>query len=125
VNNQTYYLSPAFSTPGYAEGSNNQPTLSPLTGYVAMAAPASCTMMALNLGVNNYADPGNDTTTVTVYLNGSATEMTTSVTTNGNFKGSSDTVHTFAVAAGDQISIAFKENNINPYNNVTIGLVCQ
>jgi hypothetical protein len=94
-------------------------------GYVAMVAPATCTMTALNLGVNNYADTGADTTTVTVYLNGSATAMTTSVTTNGDYKGSSDTTNTFSVAAGDQISIGFKESNVNPYNSVTIGLICQ
>jgi hypothetical protein len=90
-----------------------------------MAAPTSCTMKALNLAVNNYSVPASDTTTVTVYLNGTATSMTTNVTTNNNFQGSSDTTHTFAVTAGDQISLAFKESNVNPYNNVTIGLICQ
>lgn len=51
--------------------------------------------------------------------------MAKSVTTNGNFVGASDTTHTFTVAAGDSISVAFSESNINPYNRVTIGLVCQ
>jgi hypothetical protein len=90
-----------------------------------MSAPVSCTLKALNLAVNNFASAGSDTTTVTVYQNGSATAMTTNVTTNGDARGSSDTTHTVAVSAGDQISIAFKESNVNPYNNITIGLICQ
>ena len=123
-NGVTYYLNPILSTPGYAEGSNTSPVLTPTTGYVAMTAPVTCTLKALNLGVNNYADAGSDTTTVTVYLNGSVTDMTTSVTTNNNYQASSDTTHTQAVTAGETISIGFRESNVNPYNNVTIGLIC-
>jgi archaellum component FlaF (FlaF/FlaG flagellin family) len=82
-------------------------------------------MKALNLGVNNYYSTASDTTSVTVYLNGAATSMHASVTTNGNGQAASDTTHTFLVTAGETISVGFSESNIDPYNKITIGLICQ
>ncbi len=75
--------------------------------------------------MNNYFSAGSDTTTITVYHNGLVTPMTVSVTTNGNGTGKSDTTHTFSVSPGDTISVAFSETNTNPFNKVTVGLICQ
>jgi len=120
--NTTYYFNPASFPVGVF---TSQTTIAGSSAANFMAAPSSCTMKALNVGVNNYFSAASDTTTITVYHNLSQTTMTTSVTTNGNAVGSSDTTHTFAVAAGDNISVSFSESNINPYNKVTVGLVCQ
>jgi hypothetical protein len=115
----TYYFIPVGVAPAVYD---SQTTIS----YYFMVAPSTCTMKALNLGVNNYGgSAGSDTTTVTVYLNGAATSMHTSVTTAGTIAASSDTTHTLIVIGGDSISIGFKESNINPYNKVTVGLICQ
>jgi hypothetical protein len=120
--NTLYYFTPDGSlTNGY----DQQTAIASSADANFMPAPASCTMKALNLAVNNYYAAGSDTTTVTVYLNGSATGMHASVTTNGNNAAASDTTHTFAVAAGATISVGFEETNINPYNKISIGLVCQ
>lgn len=85
----------------------------------------ACTMSALRVGVNNYFTAAADTTTIAVYKNGAATAMTCSVNTNGNSAGCQDTTHTFSVAAGDNISISFKENNAVPFDKITVQLVCQ
>ena len=122
LDNTTYFFTPI----GYSTGTFD--TQTSITGGGAdnfMTAPSSCTMKALNISVDNYYAPASDTTTVTVYLNGSATSMQASVTTNGNTASSSDTTHTFAVAAGNLISIGFKESNVNPYQKITVGLICQ
>jgi hypothetical protein len=87
--------------------------------------PVACTMSALNVGINNYNAPASDITTITIYKNLTATAMTCSGTTNGNTSVCRDTTHVFTVAAGDRITIAFVETNINPYNKVTVSLVCQ
>jgi len=80
---------------------------------------------ALNVGVNNYFGAGEDTTTITVYQNTVATTMTCSVTTDGSKSGCTDTTHTFTVVQGDLLTIAFVETSDAPFNNVTVGLVCQ
>lgn len=90
-----------------------------------MSSPVACTMAALNVGVNNYYSAGSDTTTILVWKNAVATSMTCSVTTNGNRSGCTDSSDTFSVAQGDMITFSFVETNANPYNNVTVGLVCQ
>lgn len=90
-----------------------------------MAMPMACIMSALNVGVNNYQTPGADTTTMTVYKNGVATTMSCSVNTNGNGSSCQDATHTFSVAGGDSISLVFSETNINPFNKITVSLVCQ
>jgi hypothetical protein len=82
-------------------------------------------MSALNVGVNNYNTPGADVTTLTVYKNGSVTGMTCSVTTNNNGSSCQDNTHTFAVSGGDNISVAFSESNLAPFNKVVVNLVCQ
>jgi hypothetical protein len=120
--NTTYFFTPIGNSTGNFDA---QTTITGGTADNFMTAPSSCTMKALNLSVDNFDFPGSDTTTVTVYLNGSATSMQASVTTNGNTASSSDTTHTFAVAAGNLISIGFKESNVNPYQKITVGLICQ
>jgi hypothetical protein len=80
---------------------------------------------ALNVGVNNYNTPAADTTTITVYKNTVATTMTCSVNTDGNGAGCTDSTHTFSVAQGDSLALGFSETNSNPFNMVTVGLVCQ
>ena len=117
-----YYFTPDGAvTSGY----DTQTAISGSAAANFLTAPASCTMKALNLAVNNYYSTGSDTTTVTVYLNGSATSMTANVTTDGNGASASDTTHTFAVTAGETLSVGFKETNINPYNQISIELICQ
>jgi hypothetical protein len=116
--NTNYFFSPVGNPPGNFIGQTS------LSGNF-MVVPAACTMKALTLAVDNYTTPGSDTTTVTVYHNGSATSMTTSVTTNNNSVVGSDTTHTFAVAAGDTLSIAWKESSAAPFNRETIGIICQ
>jgi hypothetical protein len=120
--NTTFFFNPE----GFPIGDyTSQTSIASASAANFMAATASCTMKALNLGVNNYNTSASDTTTATVYLNSVATSMTTSVTTNGNFAASSDTTHTFAVTGGDNISIGWKESNFAPFNKITIQLVCQ
>jgi hypothetical protein len=80
---------------------------------------------ALNVGVNNYNMSAADTTTITVYKNTVATTMTCSVSTDGNAAGCTDSTHTFAVVQGDSLALGFVETNSNPFNMVTVGLVCQ
>ena len=113
----TYYISPLFT----GTNLNGNTTLG--SNFVAM--PMACTMSALNVGVNNYATPGVDTTTLTVYKNGAPTSMSCSVNTNGNGSSCQDATHTFSVAGGDSITTVFTETNINPFNRIVVNLVCQ
>jgi len=113
----SYFFSPLYAT-GTFTGNTT-------IGGNFVAMPVACTMSALNVGVNNYQTPAADVTTVTVYKNGAATAMTCSVTTNGNGSSCQDMTHTFAVSGGDNISVAFSESNINPFNKVVVNLVCQ
>jgi hypothetical protein len=116
----TYYISPISNLVNFT--SNGAIATSSQTNFVAM--PIGCTMSALNVGVNNYFAAGSDKTTITVYKNQVATSMSCSVTTNGNASSCQDT-HTFSVAGGDSISLAFTETVGAPYNMITVGLVCQ
>jgi len=90
-----------------------------------LIAPTNCTMSALTLAVNNYYTATSDTVTVRVYHNGSATSMVAQVSVNGNAATVKDTTDTFAVSAGDTISLGYEETDVNGYNRNTIGLVCQ
>lgn len=111
-----------FFSPLYATGTFTGNTT---IGGNFVAMPVACTMSALNVGVNNYQTPAADVTTLTVYKNGVATAMTCSVTTNNNGSSCQDATHTFSVAGGDSISVAFSETNVNPFNKVVVNLVCQ
>jgi hypothetical protein len=122
IENTYYYFDPATSTTGNFLG---QTGISGQSSSNFMAAPVSCTMKALNISVNNYYAATSDTVTVTVFHNGSTTSMSTSVSVNGDSQGSSDTTHTFDVAAGDSISVGWKESNYNGFNKNMIELVCQ
>ena len=105
---------------------------SPLTTYGGYGTftvfPVNCTMKALNVAVSNASSlggVGSDTTTITVFHNGSATSMTCSVTTNGNSLACQDTTHTFAVSAGDQIGLLFNQTSRTPANQIDVGLICE
>jgi hypothetical protein len=120
----TFYFTPNLTPPGnYLAQTSYQN--GPSANF--MVAPASCTMKALNTGVANYNSPtgGSDTSTFRVYHNGSATSMTTQVTTNGNSAAASDTTHTFSVNAGDTLSVTFSESNASPFNRITVALDCE
>ncbi len=119
----TFYLSPLSTTGSPTTSNNNVIADSTEANFVAM--PVACTVSGLNVGINNYFTAAADTTTITVYRNQAATTMTCSVTTNGNSAGCQDITHTFPVLAGDNISVAFRETNVTPYNKVTVELVCQ
>jgi hypothetical protein len=113
----SYFFSPLYATGTYTGNTT--------IGGNFVAMPVACTMSALNIGVNNYNVPVADITTLTVYKNGAATAMTCSVTTNNNGSSCQDKTHTFSVAGGDDISVAFSESNITPFNKVVVQLVCQ
>jgi hypothetical protein len=119
----TFFLSPLASSSSVSTAANS--TIASANGANFSVMPVACTMSALNVGINNYNAPGSDITTITVYKNQAATGMTCSGTTNGNTSVCRDTTHVFSVAAGDRITIAFVETNINPFNKVTVSLVCQ
>jgi hypothetical protein len=124
--NTTYYFNPAFIGEGnnsFSPGSHT--SFSSTSAMNFFVAPASCTMSALNLAVSNFAVSTADTVTATVYHNGTATSMTAGVSVNGNSAANSDKTHTFAVIAGDAVMIAWRETNVNGFNNNSIQLVCQ
>jgi hypothetical protein len=119
----TYFISPLAHIGSPTTSANSVIASATQANFAAM--PVACTMSALNVGVNNYNASIADVTAITVYKNSAATSMTCSVSTNGNGANCRDTTHTFAVVGGDTISVAFSESNINPFNMVTVQLVCQ
>ena len=94
--NTTYFFTPIGNITGVFD---TQTAIKNVSNDNFMTAPSSCTMKALNVGVTNFYASASDTTSITVYLNTASTGMHASVTTNGNSASSSDTTHTFAVAA--------------------------
>jgi hypothetical protein len=119
----TFYLSPLSHTSSLIAASNG--AIASGTEANFSASPVACTMSALNVGVNNYNTSVVDTTTITIYKNLVATSMTCAAATNGSSSSCKDISHTFSVASGDSISIAFVETNATPFNKVTVELVCQ
>jgi len=119
----TFYFSPLSTVTSPSTSTNNVIANSTESNFSAL--PVTCTMSALNVGVNNYNAAAADTTTITVYKNQATTSLSCSVTTNGNSSSCRDTTHTFSASAGDSISIAFVESNANPFNRVDVQLVCQ
>jgi hypothetical protein len=117
----TLFQSPV-STVGLA---TTQTSISGATTANFAVMPIACTMSALNVGAFNYFDAGPDTETIVVYKNSAPTAMTCSVTTNNNASSCTDTTHTFAVVAGDTISLAFSQTSNIPYNKVSVKLTCQ
>jgi len=118
-----YFLAPNVTS---SELSSNS-TIASSTEANFVSSPVACTVSALNVGVNNYFDAGEDTTTIQVYHNLDATLMTCSVNNSGALGGvgCSDLDHTFTVVQGDSLSIAFHETSLSPFNHITVGLVCQ
>jgi hypothetical protein len=122
----TFFLSPLFHNSSVSAASNLSIASATEANFSSM--PVACTMNALNVGINNYSASAADTTTITIYKNQAATSMTCSVATSGSNSSSGscrDISHTFSVAGGDSISIAFVETNATPFNKVTVELVCQ
>jgi hypothetical protein len=81
----------------------------------AVVVPGNCTVNYLKVGTYNYYDNGADTTTFTVLHNGSATTMSCVAATT----------HTFAVAAGDTLTIEIAQTNDTPYEMYSSALACQ
>ncbi len=122
----TFYLSPLSKTVSLSTASNGVIASATQANFSAM--PVACTVSALNVGVNNYSGSTADTTTITIYKNLTATPMTCSAATSGLNSSSNsckDISHTFTVAGGDSISIAFVESNSAAFNKVTVELICQ
>jgi len=119
--NTTLFQSPA-STVGLLIG---QTSISGAATSNFVTMPIACTMSALNVGANNYFAPGADTETIIVYKNSVPTAMTCSVATNGNGSSCADTTNTFAVVAGDTISLAFSQTANAPFNKLSVKLTCQ
>jgi hypothetical protein len=124
----TYFFSPNVAPQGVF--SSCCTTIASSSQANFLAAPASCTVSALNVGVANYSASASDITTITVYhasgvSTATATAMTCAVTTNGTASSCTDTSHTFAVTGGDILSIGFKESNTAPFNKITVSLICQ
>jgi hypothetical protein len=111
--------------PSYATDISMNTAIASISQANFITSPVTCTVAALNVGVNNYNTPAADTTTITVYENTVATTMTCSVNTDGNGVGCTDSAHTFTVAQGDTLALGFSETNSNPFNMVTRGLICQ
>jgi hypothetical protein len=117
----TFFSNPLPLNPGLTIANNSSDS-----GNNVMAAPASCTIKALNVGVNNLQAPlGADTTTITVFKNGAASSLTCNVATDSNGGSCSNTTDTLSVAGGDRLSIGFVETNANPFNTITVQLICQ
>jgi hypothetical protein len=117
-----YYLAPDTLT---SPAAGNNVSIASSTEGNFLVVPAACSVSALNVGANNYYSAGSDTSTITVYKNSAATSMTCSVTTDGAGSSCSDTTHTFTVAGGDILSLAYHETNINPYVKLSTTLICQ
>jgi IPT/TIG domain len=119
----TFFASP--TTPSSGTDISKNTEIAGTTQANFVSSPVACTVAALNVGVNNYNTSGSDITKITVYKNTAATTMTCSVTTDGNASGCTDSIHTFTVVQGDSLALGFSETNSNPFNMVTVGLVCQ
>jgi len=102
------------------------------------SVPSACTVKSLQVyGITtdnsgSSTVPEAETTTFTVYLNDSAKSMSCNVTTTstaGDTSSCSDTTHTFAVTAGQRLSIGAAENVNDNAHYTTIGysmiLTCQ
>ncbi|MGD0788074.1 MAG: collagen-like protein [Terracidiphilus sp.] len=91
----------------------------------AVVVPAACTVQFLKVGAYNYYGTGTDDSTFTVLHNQNATSMTCSVTTTTGARSScSDTTDTFAVAAGDTLTLQITQTNDAPYVLWSTALAC-
>lgn len=93
-------------------------------GAQSMPSPVTCTLESLTVNVNNYQGAATDTTTITVYQNLVPTALTCSVTTNGNAAECVNSTNTLTVHNGDNLTIAFRETNANPFNSISVSLTC-
>jgi hypothetical protein len=122
-----YYFNPAnpytSTNGGIVIASHASIASSSVANFIVV--PAACKVVSLGLGVNNFATSTNTVTTIRLYVNGIATAITTSVTTNGNSAGSADTTHTQNLVAGDYISVAWQDTSNAGFNSTTIQVNCQ
>jgi len=88
-------------------------------------SPIACTMSGLFVAAKNYQTIGANTMTITIYHNTSPTSLGCTLTTDGNTQTCTDPVHTFSVAVGDSISIAYEETDSNPIDVITVQMKCQ
>jgi hypothetical protein len=122
----TYFFSPTAPLP-----TSLQTTIS-FSNSNEIPAPLACTMAHLSVGaiVRTAGSGTADTFTFTAYKNGSAQPLTCNFSI-GNGVGSqgscSDTTHSFSVAAGDALSMAFSETqgSNSPVAEVGVMLKCQ
>jgi hypothetical protein len=112
---------PAFHSIGSAT------TLSTNHGYVQTIMPAACTFNALYVSGTISASAGADTLTVTVFKNGVATALTTAVavSTLNTPVTSSDTAHSFSVAAGDTVALQVTQTSTTPVVRMNVSTRCQ
>ncbi len=120
-----YYVQPNAYLPGGPNDTNNIYFTSG-NQINAMVMPVACTMTSLQLAVHNYSTPASDTTTFAVLQNGVATGMTCSATNSaGGSASCTDTTHTFAVAAGDLITLKITQTTGTPFVLNSSVLSCQ
>ena len=95
--------------------------------YKGTLMPAACTIKGLYVSVNRQSGSGSNTITFTIYKNGVATSMTTSVTVTaiGSAVANSDTFDTFTVAAGDLVSIGISQTSGSPFDNMSVTTTAQ
>lgn len=127
--NGNYVGTPLFFSPEGSESNNGAMSMA-FTSSNEMLAPLACTVSALSIGAltTTAGSGGADLATFTVYHNGSATSMTcsASVGTSAGSKGSRSSIsNTFAVAAGDTISLRLSETNFSPIYEYGANLKCQ
>ena len=119
------FSNPSATTAVFANlnGGNNQAVL----GAVATIMPAGCTFNALYVGGTITSNAAADTLTLTLVKNGVAQALTTSVavsTLNATVT-SSDTAHSFTVAAGDSVAIQLTQTNGSPTVRLSVSTRCQ
>jgi hypothetical protein len=127
VNGQT--LGPYYAAPNETQPMNETSNVAYNSNGTlnAVVVPEACTVTYLKVGTYNYYISGTDTSTFTVLKNGNATSMScaAAITTGGGKATCSDTTHTFAVAAGDTLTIKIAQTSSTPYVMYSSALACQ
>jgi hypothetical protein len=132
------YLNQSQNTPFFFSPTGGGSTAQYNSQLAFNSVPSACTVKSLQVyaitsdNSSTGTVPEGETATFKVYHNDSAQSMTCSVSTTasvGSTGSCSDTTHTFAVIAGDRLSIGATENvNDNAhYDTVSYGMIltCQ
>lgn len=91
----------------------------------AVVVPAACTAQYLKVGAYNYYGSASDTSSFTVLHNGTATGMAcTNMVTGIGGKATCSNTNTFAVAAGDTLTIEIGQTSDVPYVQYSTVLAC-